>query len=256
MTTLLVDADGVAFKAASAAQSTYHWDDDIVSISANVETARDIFDNLIKDYQECTEPDSEIILCFSCPSRRYFRHDILPSYKANRKSLPPLGLKPLREWAEATYPTKIKPHLEADDVLGILATHKTLIKGRKIIVSGDKDLDQIPGLHLSTNSPDDGVYETTKESGERFLWEQVLIGDVTDNYKGCPGIGEVKAAKILDGIEGEGQYAAAVLAAFEKALKNDPRDPVVEMTTQVNVARLLTSKTYNFKRMTPKLWSM
>ena len=38
----------------------------------------------------------------------------------------------------------------------------------------------------------------SKDYSERFFYKQVLIGDSTDNIPGCPGIGPVKAAKIVD----------------------------------------------------------
>lgn len=252
MTTLLIDADGVAFKAAAAVQKTIRWDDDILTTHADLNEAKDAFEQLLATYVRVAGDESaEIILCYSCPSRHYFRHDLLETYKGNRKDAPPLALRPLKEWSSEKWETKTKPNLEADDVLGILATHKTLIKGNKIIVSGDKDLQQIPCLHINTNDVDLGVFRVAPAYGREFLWTQVLCGDTTDNYPGCPGIGKVKAQKILSGVTGEAQYAAAVLAAFEKA-----KLTAEDMAIQVNVARILTASDYNFKAKEPILWSM
>jgi 5'-3' exonuclease len=50
-----------------------------------------------------------------------------------------------------------------------------------------------------------------------MLAYQVLVGDSTDNYPGCPGIGAVKANKLLDSMaEGE-SYVPHLLAAYTKA---------------------------------------
>jgi 5'-3' exonuclease len=89
------------------------------------------------------------ILCFSDPSRRSFRHDLTESYKQARKgSRKPLAYAAVRDRLVAahggeTYKTIIKPRLEADDVMGIVSTRAP---GKFIIVSGDKDMQQIPGL--------------------------------------------------------------------------------------------------------------
>jgi 5'-3' exonuclease len=48
----------------------------------------------------------------------------------------------------------------------------------------------------------------------RTFYEQVLTGDVTDNIKGCPGIGKAKAPRLLDGCETEQDMFEAVQKAF------------------------------------------
>lgn len=253
MTTLLVDADGVAFKAASAVQRSILWDDDIFTTHADFDEAKDAFEQLLDRYVRVVDDaDAKVVLCYSCPTRHYFRHDLLDTYKGNRKSsAPPLALRDLKAWSSEKWETKTKPNLEADDVLGILATHPKLIKGPKIIVSMDKDLRQIPGLHIDANDPDLGVFRVAEDFAERFLWTQVLTGDQTDGYTGCPGIGPVKAKGILSGVKGEAQFAAAVWGAYDRAGLSQE-----EMAVQVNVARILKADNYDFKRKEPKLWSM
>jgi DNA polymerase I len=246
-----VDADGIAFQAASAVQRGIRWDDNIYTLEADGDAAQDVFRAAIQSYIDATDPDAKVILCYSCPTRRYFRHDILPTYKANRKDLPPLALKDLKAWSATEWDSRTKPGLEADDVVGILATHPKLIPGRKVIVSHDKDLQQIPGEHLSARSPSDGVFRVQPAYAERFLWLQVLTGDSTDNYPGCPGVGPVGAEKVL---AGGAPYEERVLAAFEKAYRGSPTDPSEEMATQVNVARILQHTDYNFKSKEPIRW--
>lgn len=247
-TTLIVDADGIAFAAAALAEKTIAWDDDIHTVHGDLNEAKEIFTANIEKCRETVGDDPDVILCFSCPTRHYFRHDILPTYKANRAGgRPPLVLKPLKEWAKETYTSKTKPNLEADDVVGIMATHPRLVKGRKVIVSADKDLDQIPGLHLNPSKLDEGLYSIAAGEAERFLWTQVLTGDQTDGYSGCPGIGAVKAERILDtpGLD----YEDSAFLAFTKAGL-----PEHDFEAQVNMARLLTAETYDFKKEKPILW--
>lgn len=190
---------------------------------------------------------SQVVLAFSCTSRRYFRHDLLPTYKGNRAGHgPPLCYGDLKQWAAEEYRSFIKPKLEADDVVGILATSKTLIKGDKVIVSNDKDLLQIPGLHINYDAISEGIFKVSHEFAERKLWEQVLTGDSVDNYSGLPGCGPVKANKILDEAD---VYEEACLKAYLKAGKT-----AEDMALMVNVARILQVNHYNFKSKEPILY--
>lgn len=50
MTTLLIDADGVAFRAAAAVQTSIQWDDDIITTHADLNDAKDAFDAQIAKY--------------------------------------------------------------------------------------------------------------------------------------------------------------------------------------------------------------
>ena len=53
--------------------------------------------------------------------------------------------KPLRQWVEQEYNIFCREYLEGDDILGILATSKVIIKNtNKIIVSLDKDMKTLP----------------------------------------------------------------------------------------------------------------
>jgi len=247
---LIVDADSIAFRAAAAVQKGIRWDDDTFTSHADFGEAKVAFLDLVDGLRRSVDDGADVHLAFSCLSRRYFRHDILPTYKGNRTGAPPpLCYRDLREWAvehgdgKLGFFSRVKPRLEADDVVGILATAKKLVDGEKIIVSVDKDLQQIPGLHWA---PQEGVYRVSPEHAERVLWTQVLTGDQVDNYTGIPGIGPAKAKKILDADE---PYEDSVLKAYLKAgLTRE------DLVIQYNVARILQAKDYDFKLKEPKLW--
>ena len=250
MKTLLIDADGVAFSVAAACQRGIRWDDDIITSHVDLNECKESFQAVIRTYEEAVEEPCGVILCYSCPTRHYFRHDILPTYKGNRKgNAPPLGLRALIDWSKEEYDFKVKPNLEADDVMGILAT----VKGAKtIIVSIDKDMKQIPGLHLNARTPSEGVFRVSPEFAEFYLWMQVLTGDQVDGYTGIPGCGPKTAEKILLQYAPPNQmYDDIVLNAYKKAGLT-----AEDMAVQVNVARILTAQTYNFKRKEPILWQM
>ena len=122
-----------------------------------------------------------------------FRKGLDASYKANRNgSEKPKLLQIVEDYAVSHHPTLSFPRLEADDVLGIHATSTEHIN--PVIVSADKDLRQIPVEHLV----DGKIAPISAADGQLWHHTQTLIGDPTDGYKGCPGIGKVKAAKILD----------------------------------------------------------
>jgi DNA polymerase-1 len=102
------------------------------------------------------------------------------------------------EWAPDT--------LEADDAMSI---HQDKVGGTTTICSLDKDMLQVPGKHfqwaigtLSWSRPDNFVEQTELE-GLRLFYEQCIKGDSSDNVKGIPGLGEVKARKALAGLTTE-----------------------------------------------------
>ena len=130
--------------------------------------------------------------------------------------------------------------LEADDTLGILATNGEC--SRNIIVSVDKDMLTIPCEYYNM---DKEVTETvdTKLADYMHLY-QTLVGDSTDNYKGCPGVGPKKAADIL-----KIPSWSRVVTAFEKAgLTSD------DALVQARVARILRANEYNFDTGEVILW--
>jgi DNA polymerase-1 len=188
----------------------------------------------------------EVLLALSCPSRRYFRHEISADYKENRANRPaPLSIKAVRKHAEQNYSHKFKPGLEADDVIGILGTHKPFLRDKSVMIwSMDKDLKQVPGNHLNLAT---GKLELIpNEEARRHHLYQTLVGDTCDNYPGCPGIGPVKANRILD----EDCSWAAVVAAFEsKELTAD------DALKQARLARILSARWWDFENNKPILWS-
>lgn len=249
MTTLLIDADGIAYQCAAAVQTSIQWGE-VTAHYADIADAQDAFRDTIEANREAVDSDAEVLLCWSSRTRRYFRHDILPTYKGNRKGKQkPVVLSELIAWAQEYYPSKDKDNLEADDVIGILATHPSLVKGEKIIVSGDKDLQQIPGLHISPREP--GVYRVSPEYADRFMWTQVLTGDTSDNYTGIPGIGPKKAERILAKARPDEPLGDLVIDAYRSR-----GIPDEELVVQVNVARILTHHCYDFKRKEPRLWQI
>lgn len=245
--TLLIDGDLVVYRACAGSQLTIAWDADagITSTSGNPMVAyRIALANAGKAAQVTGCRD--LVWCFSDSTN--FRKSICDQYKANRKNTErPAALDAttalLRERFEGR--TYTRPGLEADDILGIIATSGKIIKGRRVIYSMDKDLASVPGELWDGKT----LRAITEAEADRFFFRQVLTGDSTDGYPGCPGIGPVRADKILDGVQ-DGQYWPVVLAAYQKAGLDE-----AAAIKQARLARILRNTDYCFKKKEPILWT-
>lgn len=190
---LLIDTDILLFQSAFGAQNTIDWGE-TKSIDADINKAKNTFRATIREYQNFTGV-KEFILCLS--SKTNFRKSVWDGYKANRADGDrPILLPELREWVEASYPTKTVEDLEADDVLGIMATK---YPGEFIHCSMDKDLQCIPGkmMHVKKNRKH-LLIDITPEMAKRFHYIQTMTGDGCDGVPGVYGIGPAKANKYLD----------------------------------------------------------
>lgn len=251
---LLVDADILVYQAACKNQEDYYWDEETESHEADLEAAKETLDKDLASYLKTTKC-TECILCFS--SSPNFRYEVLPTYKHNRKDVAkPILLQELRQYAIDVYPSKVKPKLEGDDVLGILATKHP---GKYIIATIDKDLRQVPGEHYNWNK--DERFTVTEKEGMRWFFRQVLTGDPGDGYTGCPGIGAVKAEKIIQEVEEEctpwatdeelhsNIWKVIVQTYVSKGLTEE------DALQQARVARILQASDYDFKKKEYILWS-
>lgn len=213
---LLIDSDILIYQAIAAAEQELEFEEGMFILHTNMADAKDNFISQLKDVLDKAQEEN-YCLCLT-DSKVNWRKEVYPLYKSNRKNTrKPLGFYQFRAWVEAEYAEHIfwRPTLEADDVIGILATKPN---NRAVIWSKDKDLKQIPGLHLSTK--DDGgplLAEVSKEEGDYFHLRQTLTGDAVDGYPGCPGIGPVKADKVLQDKMGGHTSWERVVLTYAKA---------------------------------------
>lgn len=238
---LLIDADIVLYRAAASVENEVEFEEDIWVMWTDENEAIEAFDRSVEALFE-QAAFAGYLLCFS--DRENFRKGVLPTYKGNRTSRKPMAFKSIRERVLALNETQvvIKPTLEADDCLGILATKYD----DYVIWSADKDLLQIPGKHLVDGS----IVTVPEEQADYFFLQQVLTGDVTDNYKGCPGIGPVKAQSILNKFDTfEGRWFAICETYVKAGLTEE--DAII----QARVARILRNEDWNSETQKVNLWT-
>lgn len=244
--TLIVDADMLAYAACAASMDETEWEPFQWMYTCDLEAAQAHFKASLANMAETAE-STELALALTSPTN--FRVGLSKSYKSGRSKKPP-GYAAFRQWVHETYPTWEREGLEGDDIIGILATMPGDRFADRIIWSGDKDLKQIPGVHLRGGRRDHlDIVEITPAEGERWHAVQTLTGDVTDGYPGLKGVGPVAANKILDKAP-DGDLWGAVEAAYIKA--GQTRE---DMLVQARLAKILQSPDYDFNTRKPILWN-
>lgn len=122
-----------------------------------------------------------------------FRYEIYPEYKGNRKyDNMPVYLNDVRNHLINHYKFIGLKGYEADD---LVVSYKKLSKDEVIIVSPDKDILYLEGIHY--NPKKNEYVATDKETAELYFWESMIVGDSADNIKGIRGIGPAGAAKMI-----------------------------------------------------------
>jgi len=140
---------------------------------------------------------------------RTFRDDLYAEYKANRAPMPDdlrAQVEPMMKIVEALgFPILRVAGVEADDVIGTLAT-RAAANGIDVEVStGDKDFAQLVGPNVllvntmtHTRMGRAGVIEKFGVPPERIVDYLALMGDSIDNIPGVPKCGPKTAAKWLN----------------------------------------------------------
>jgi DNA polymerase-1 len=157
---------------------------------------------LIDDY----DPE-QMVVVFDAPGKT-FRDVLYADYKANRPPMPDElreQVGPLNEAVEAMgIPVLRIDGVEADDVIGTLATRAASAGLATVISTGDKDLAQLVDEHVSlvntmsgTTLDVSGVHEKFGVAPAQMTDFLALVGDSSDNIPGVPGVGPKTAAKWL-----------------------------------------------------------
>jgi len=245
MKRLLIDADMLLFAAVKLSEVEIEWMPDVITTHLPLKEVSLLFDEMVTNKKTQSEAD-EVVLCWT--SKDNFRIEVDPSYKANRRAtnhrLKPVGFKEARSRMENKYNSECWYRLEADDVLGILQTRDC--SKDTVIWSGDKDLNQIPGLHLDN---DGNVKTITEPEADVFFYRQVLIGDSVDGFGGCPSIGPKTAEKLipLKDFTPASAWRTVVNSYKKKGLSEQ------QALVQARLARILRSTEYSYNDIS--LWT-
>ena len=245
-TRLLIDADIAIYKATTANEVPINWEGDLWTLHCDLAKVKCDIDDFVENIKEQAKAD-EVTMCIS--HQNNFRKLLNPEYKANRKvTRKPMCFVPAKEYVMKNYHYEIQPWLEADDVIGILATYDN--GEERIVVSEDKDLLTIPGMHWDIKNQT--LWEQDKHTADYLFYKQALTGDSVDNYQGCPGIGPKKAEKILNECEDFGfepkHVWKAIVTAYQNAGLNED-----DALLQARMARILRHGEYVMSE--PLYWS-
>ena len=126
---------------------------------------------------------------------RNFRKEIVPTYKSNRKTKPPIIFDKLKEVVYNSFEVYTRPYLEADDLCRGLYEENPK---SSIISSIDKDMQTFPCKLYNPDHIEWGVREITKEVAFKNFAKQLIMGDKCDGYEGIKGMGESRTSKLLE----------------------------------------------------------
>lgn len=218
----LIDADILTYRCGFAVQkSITHTDESGEEIGSSLEVepvshALQLIKTTIRNILEETEATShELYLTADDKSNFRFKVAKTKPYKGNRIAPRPVHYAAIREYLVEVCDAKVIHGIEADDKLGIRQVEiynslpTTNDEGMSVIVSIDKDLRQIPGLHYNFVTKEffacnkEGSLELSQDrrkltgGGHKFFFAQMLLGDNADNIPGVPGYGPVKVYQQL-----------------------------------------------------------
>jgi DNA polymerase-1 len=154
------------------------------------------------------EVPADYIACVFDAKGKTFRDALYAQYKAHRPPMPDdlaAQVEPLKAAIAAMgWPVLVIEGVEADDVIGTLAREAESQGMETIISTGDKDMAQLVGPHVTlvntmTNEKLDeaGVQEKFGVPPARIVDYLALVGDSVDNIPGVDKVGPKTAAKWL-----------------------------------------------------------
>ena len=237
---LLIDADFFFYRAAAAAELELDYSQDLTVVVGNFSQGKKIVETEISQLCERFDTD-DVLLAFT--DQKNFRKCVDETYKGNRTKRKPAGYLKLKNWGMFTWPSLMKPALEADDVLGVISTNGSI--KNFVLISPDKDMEQIPCRIYNLKEE----WTQTPEAAKRKLYQQTLEGDQCDGYRGCHGVGPKSAEKILAKVE-DGDYWPAVVDAYLKAGQTE-----ADALRTIRLARILQAEDWDSVMQQPILFT-
>ena len=202
----LIDAMGLIFRAYYAMMKSPRYTTKGLNTSAILGFTNSLYEIIKK------EKPTHMAVAFDTGAPT-FRHAEFENYKANREATPDdiiLSVPYIKRILEAFRIAMVSMDgYEADDVVGSLAKHAEIEGFEVYMVTSDKDYGQLVSEHIHLYKPGKfgqpaeilGVQEVCEkykiENPEQLIDMLGLWGDSSDNIPGVPGIGQVKAQKLL-----------------------------------------------------------
>lgn len=261
MRTLVVDADLLVYEACTSVERSVEWSPGQFTMHADLDEAKAHIDSRLNKLMEDLGADTAALALsdYNDPWRR----KVLDTYKAQRiENRKPMVYWALREYIQNTRLCYSKPGLEGDDIAGIIFTSDKIIPGERILVYEDKDLLQLPGLHLRLCRMKPGpvmnsLFTVSQAKADHWHLMQTLAGDVTDGYTGIPGVGPKKAEKILLPFCAEDPEEFDVAAAWPAVVAAYVKAGLTEemALATARIARICRASDWNFKTKEVRLWT-
>jgi DNA polymerase-1 len=188
-----------------------------------------------------------------------FRHEVYPAYKATRQKLTEdlqadfdRGMDRIYQVLDAyRIPIVTLPGYEADDVIGTLVARGLEQKLNVVVVSGDKDFQQLvrPGVWLlnpGRGGPAGveehwvGVENASERLGvppQHVIDYLALVGDSSDNVPGVRGIGDKTACELVS------QYGTleSILEHAAEIPKKRPREALLQYADNARLSKDLVT---------------
>ena len=174
----------------------------------------------------------------------HYRNTIHPDYKQvasridGRKNRLPHFYN-LKEYIASLPITSVAEGLEADDLLG----HWQTSYSEGVIITVDKDLDQVPGVHFSPrkNKGEGELYNVTEEQANTFFLKQMIMGDPMDRIPGIPSKGPKFAEKVVEEADSISALAVRVQELYKEKFEEDWESHSLQMANFFGFSEFLSN---------------
>ncbi len=221
---LLVDADSLVFASCYSGGEEKYFTEIEDAITKFDEQFMEIVNRLEEEFNI-----KDVITFNGC--RGNFRKKINPTYKANRKKadLPPL-LFEMHQYVKDHYNSVYGYGIETDDLVAKYWKNLSEEIGRDnvMIVSIDKDYKQFPALIYNYHYKHKCIYDITEDTALYNFYEQMIVGDSSDNVNYFYGKGRAFAKEYYKGCKSKFSYTKKLFKLFQENYKSKAREKYIQ----------------------------
>ena len=258
----IIDSDGIAFKIAVVLDKDYRKileNDPIAELAFNTtdfikgvvsvkqfekldKTATHLIESEIREIHNEVQAEKTILLVGGSNS---YRRNIDMNYKSNRVNKY-IAVNRCKRLLQQRWKATWVNDIETDDAVAITYTHYRNLGENCILVHDDKDLLQVPGMHLkypTYHRRTFELFEVTEEDALNNLLIQIGKGDSGDGVCGIQGIGDAKIKDLLKGYSTKGQdgtmYSNVISDMYETYNKSNifPNDFLPYIVLEAYITR-------------------